>query len=451
MKVASCISAGLILQVPAKFDQRLLGRKFHTMQFINIKHPEQKITFPEAVVTGLGKGQGLFFPEQIEPLDDIQGLLEMDFVTRSTIVLQHLIGESMTTGTVQECVENAFNFPVKLAPLSKNVHALELFHGPSLAFKDFGARFMAQCLAEFNEGQRTTILTATSGDTGAAVALAFYNQPGIDVVVLYPKGKVTPLQEKLFCTLGGNIRTIAIEDDFDACQKLVKQSFDDPQLVKDVGLNSANSINVARLLAQVCYYFEAVANLPKGSKPVFSVPSGNFGNVTAGLLAFAIGLPMKRIIAATNRNDTVPRFLDSGNWDPRPTVATLTNAMDISLPNNFPRVLELEDRHGLPLQDLLTSFAISDAQTREAVRALDQQGYLADPHSALAWKALEDNLGENETGVFLCTAHPAKFRETIEDTLNRSITLPPALEAVSGKQVLSTEMPADFNRLREYL
>jgi threonine synthase len=270
-------------------------------------------------------------------------------------------------------------------------------------------------------------------------------------VILYPKGKVTPLQEKLFCTLGGNIRTVAIEDDFDACQKLVKQSFDDLQLVESLGLNSANSINVARLLAQVCYYFEAVAKLPRGTEPVFSVPSGNFGNVTAGLLAYSLGLPMKRMIAATNRNDTVPRFLDSGRWEPRPTVATLTNAMDISLPNNFPRVLEMEERHGLPLQELLTSFSISDAETREAVRALDEQGYLADPHTALAWKALNDKLGQDETGVFLCTAHPAKFKETIEDTLKRPLTLPPTLEQVADKKVLSSEMPADFALLREYL
>jgi len=421
------------------------------MQYINITHPQQKVTFPQAVVTGLGKGQGLFFPEHIAPLDDIQALLDMDFVSRSMIILQHLVGEAMTDDVLRACVKNAFNFPVKLAPVSENVHALELFHGPSLAFKDFGARFMAQCLAGFSSDQHTTILTATSGDTGAAVALAFYGQPGIDVVVLYPKGMVTPLQEKLFCTLGGNIRTIAIEGDFDACQQLVKQSFDDPQLVKAVGLNSANSINVARLLAQVCYYFEAVARLPRGTRPVFSVPSGNFGNVTAGLLAFALGLPMKRMIAATNRNDTVPRFLDSGKWEPRPTVATLTNAMDISLPNNFPRVLELEERHGLPLQDLLTSFAISDAETKDAVRDLDTQGYLADPHSALAWKALTDSLEEDETGVFLCTAHPAKFRETLEDALERPVALPEALERVSGKEVLSVGMRPDFGLLREFL
>jgi len=310
---------------------------------------------------------------------------------------------------------------------------------------------MEQCLARFSRDRHVTILTATSGDTGAAVAQAFYSQPGIDVVVLYPNGKVTPLQEKLFCTLGGNIRTIAIEDDFDACQRLVKQSFDDRQLVTTLGLNSANSINAARLLAQVCYYFEAVAKLPPGTAPVCSVPSGNFGNVTAGLLAHAIGLPFARMIAATNRNDTVPRYLNTGVWEPRPTVATLTNAMDISLPNNFPRVLELEQRHGLKMKGLLSSFAIDDAETLDAVRALDAMGYLADPHSALAWKALDVSLEDDETGVFLCTAHPAKFRETLETALDRPVPLPAGLERVADKQVLSTMMPADFGQLRSFL
>lgn len=421
------------------------------MQYINIKHPEQAMAFPQAVITGLGKGQGLFFPKKLEAFDDVTALLEMDFVERSVHILQYLVGDSMAPGVLRHCVERAFDFPLKLASVTERVFALELFHGPSLAFKDFGARFMAQCLASFNQNQRTTILTATSGDTGAAVALAFYGQPSIDVVVLYPDGKVTPLQEKLFCTLGGNIRTVAIEDDFDACQQMVKQSFDDQDLVQALGLNSANSINVARLLAQVCYYFEAVAQLPEDAQPVFSVPSGNFGNLTAGLLAHALGLPVKRMIAATNRNDTVPRFLASGEWEPRPTQATLTNAMDISLPNNFPRVLELEQRHGLPLKGLLSSFAISDGETVEAVRALDAMGYLADPHSALAWKALDDRLEDDEVGVFLCTAHPAKFRETIEDALNRPVELPEALERVSKKRVLSTKMTADYVSLRRFL
>ena len=421
------------------------------VQFINIAHPEQSVSFPQAVVTGLGKGQGLFFPDRVEPLKDIQVLLEMDFVRRSAIILQHLIGESMAADTLEGCVERAFNFPLTLKCVSSGVHALELFHGPSLAFKDFGARFMAQCLAAFNTGQHTTILTATSGDTGAAVAHAFYGQRTIDVVILYPKGKVTALQEKLFCTLGGNIRTVAIEDDFDACQKLVKQSFDDSQLVAALGLNSANSINVARLLAQVCYYFEAVARLPRGVEPVFSVPSGNFGNITAGLLARSMGLPAKRMIAATNRNDTVPRYLRSGKWEPRPTAVTLTNAMDISLPNNFPRVVALGERHGLQLQDLLTSFAIDDAATITAVRDLHNAGYLADPHSSLAWKALQDKLLDEETGVFLCTAHPAKFVETLTAALNKPIPLPAELARVSDQEVLSDVMPANYNMLRGFL
>ena len=421
------------------------------MRYINIAHPEQDVNFAEALVLGLGHKQGLFFPERLEPFAAIQDLLDMDFVQRSTAILEYLVEPAMPVDELQASVTAAFNFPLQLKQVSDHVYAMELFHGPSLAFKDFGARFMAECLARISVEKRVTILTATSGDTGAAVAQAFFGQPGIEVVVLYPQGMVTPLQEKMFCTLGGNIRTIAIEDDFDACQKLVKQSFDDLQLVESIGLNSANSINVARLLAQVCYYFEAVARLPRGTEPVFCVPSGNFGNVTAGLLAHALGLPVKRMIAATNRNDTVPRFLASGRWDPKPTVATLTNAMDISLPNNFPRVLDLGDRHGLPLQNLLQSVAISDDETLDAVRLLDSQGYLADPHSALAWKALSDELSVDETGVFMCTAHPAKFRETLEEALNRPVPLPDELLAVADKEVLSAVMPADFDLLRNFL
>jgi threonine synthase len=421
------------------------------MRYVNIKHPEQRVSFNEALVLGLGRDQGLFFPQELKPPAPIEELLAMDFIPRSSVILQSLIGDDMAPALLRECVARAFDFPLELRPVAAKVHALELFHGPSLAFKDFGARFMAQCLAQLDGNRQVTILTATSGDTGAAVAQAFYGLPGIDVVVLYPQGKVTELQEKLFCTLGGNIRTVAVEDDFDACQRLVKQSFDDGELVAELGLNSANSINVARLLAQVCYYFEAASRLAPDREAVYCVPSGNFGNVTAGLMACALGLPVKRMIAATNRNDTVPRFLSSGRWDPRPTVATLTNAMDISLPNNFPRVLELEKRHGLPLEQLLSSVAVSDAETLDAVRDLDAAGYLADPHSALAWKALVSNLAPTETGVFLCTAHPAKFQATLEAALHRPIPLPAALRAVADRQVLSESMPADYARLRAFL
>jgi threonine synthase len=421
------------------------------LQLINIKHPAEQVTFQQAVLSGLGRDQGLFFPRSFEALPDVDGLLQESFVPRSVAVLQHLTKGEVSEQSMQRMVSSAFDFPLETPLLSDGTRALELFHGPSLAFKDFGARFMARCLAEFHDGGTMTILTATSGDTGAAVAHAYYGQPGIEVVVLYPKGKISPLQEKLFCTLGGNVQTIAVEADFDTCQQLVKQSFDDETLKRELGLNSANSINIARLVAQVCYYFEAAAAVDDVRRMVLSVPSGNFGNITAGLIASAIGLPYKRVIAATNANDTVPRFLATGRWDPRPTLTTITNAMDISLPNNFPRVLELGERHGLPLEELLSSTSLDDDATREAMKKLHSRGYLADPHTALAWSALEGSLQSDEEGVFLCTAHPAKFLEVIEETLGIDLPLPSELEVVKDKEILSSTINGEFAALRREL
>ena len=406
------------------------------------------------MLRGLGRAQGLYFPQRLESLEDLPGLLERPFVDRSAAVLHHLVGDEIDAATVERMVASAFDFPVEAPALEGTegrVRALELFHGPSLAFKDFGARFMARCLAEFHDGGPMTILTATSGDTGAAVAHAYHGQPGIQVVILYPKGRISPLQEKLFCTLGDNVHTVAVDSDFDTCQQLVKQAFEDQELKDGLGLNSANSINIARLLAQVCYYFEGAAAARSIEDLVISVPSGNFGNVTAGLIARRIGLPYKRIIAATNVNDTVPRFLASGRWDPNPTVETITNAMDISLPNNFPRVLELGERHRLPLAELLSSFALDDDETREAMRALHRLGYLADPHSALAWAALERSLEVDEEGLFLCTAHPAKFLEVIEETLGIEVPLPSELAAVRDKAVLSSTIEGSFDALKREL
>jgi len=421
------------------------------LQLINIRHPDEQVSFKQAVLQGLGRGQGLFFPREFKVLSDVQGLLEESFVPRSVALLHHLIGDELSESTVQSIVSSAFDFPVEVPVLDDGTRALELFHGPSLAFKDFGARFMARCLGEFHDGGPMTILTATSGDTGAAVAHAYFNQPGIQVVILYPKGKISPLQEKLFCTLGGNVQTIAVNSDFDTCQRLVKQSFEDEQLRQELGLNSANSINIARLLAQVCYYFQAGAAVSDIGNMVLSVPSGNFGNLTAGLIARAIGLPYKRVIAATNANDTVPRFLASGRWDPNPTVTTITNAMDVSLPNNFPRVLELGQRHGLGLEALLSSASLDDDETRAAMRILYQHGYLADPHTALAWAALDRSLQQGEEGVFLGTAHPAKFLEVIEETLGIDVSLPAELEAVKNATVLSSTIPGDFAAFKREL
>lgn len=422
------------------------------MNLYNIKHPEEQVNFAQAVRQGLGKDQGLFFPENIPHLSNIDELLALPLVERSQKILGALIGAEIPQAQLAQMVRNAFTFPAPVAKVEDNIYALELFHGPTLAFKDFGGRFMAQALATVRGDGKITILTATSGDTGAAVAHAFYGLENIDVVILYPKGKISPLQEKLFCTLGGNIRTIAINADFDACQALVKQAFDDAELRQAIGLNSANSINISRLLAQVCYYFEAAAQLPKEQREnlVVSVPSGNFGNLTAGLIAKTLGLPIKRFIAATNANDTVPRYLHSGNWSPNATVATLSNAMDVSRPNNWPRVEELFKRNGWALNEL-HSAAISDAQTEDTLRAINQLGYLCEPHGAVAYEVLKQDLQEGETGLFLCTAHPAKFKESVERILDLTLPLPEALDKHNKLPLLSDEMENDFAQLRAYL
>ena len=422
------------------------------MNLYNIKHPEEQVNFAQAVRQGLGKDQGLFFPENIPHLSNIDELLALPLVERSQKILGALIGEEIPQAQLAQMVRNAFTFPAPVAKVEEHIYALELFHGPTLAFKDFGGRFMAQALATVRGDGKITILTATSGDTGAAVAHAFYGLENIEVVILYPKGKISPLQEKLFCTLGGNIRTIAINADFDACQALVKQAFDDAELRQAIGLNSANSINISRLLAQVCYYFEAAAQLPKEQREnlVVSVPSGNFGNLTAGLIAKTLGLPIKRFIAATNANDTVPRYLHSGNWSPNATVATLSNAMDVSRPNNWPRVEELFKRNGWALNEL-HSAAISDAQTEGTLRAMHQLGYLCEPHGAVAYEVLKQDLQPGETGLFLCTAHPAKFKESVERILDLTLPLPEALDKHNKLPLLSDEMENDFAQLRAYL
>lgn len=422
------------------------------MNLYNIIDNSEQVSFQKAVKQGLGRGQGLFFPETILPLENIDALLEMNLVDRSTQILSHLIGDELSLQAVHEIVSKAFTFPAPVVKVTESINALELFHGPTLAFKDFGGRFMAQCLAQFKDAGKITILTATSGDTGAAVAHAFFGMENINVVILYPKGKISPLQEKLFCTLGGNITTVAIEGDFDDCQAMVKQAFDDQELKQAIGLNSANSINISRLVAQICYYFEAYAQLTAEQREqlVVSVPSGNFGDLTAGLLAKALGLPIKRFIAATNENDTVPRYLQEGTWAPKKTVATLSNAMDVSAPNNWPRIEELFKVKGWSLSELGYG-KLSDVETKQALVELDQLGYLCEPHGAIAYRELTKQLKQGETGLFLCTAHPAKFKESVEDILGRDIFIPEALASRADLALLSKEFPVDFTKVRELL
>ncbi|WP_318423356.1 threonine synthase [Photobacterium leiognathi] len=423
------------------------------MKLYNLKEHAEQVSFGQAVRQGLGRNQGLFFPSELPQLGDIDALLDMDFVARSSKILSAFIGDELGAETVSQMVDSAFQFPAPINKVKDGVYALELFHGPTLAFKDFGGRFMAQSLAAVTDNDgRITILTATSGDTGAAVAHAFYGMDNIKVVILYPKGKISPLQEKMFCTLGKNITTVAVNGTFDDCQALVKQAFDDAELRQEVGLNSANSINISRLMAQICYYFEAVAQLPKAERKevVISVPSGNFGNLTAGLLAKSLGLPVKRFIAATNVNDTVPRYLQTGDWSPKVTVPTISNAMDVSQPNNWPRIEELCQLKGWGLNELGYG-AVTDEQTAETLKQMDAEGYLCEPHGAIAYRILNEQLNEGETGLFLCTAHPAKFKEVVDEILETDIPLPGPLAKHNAMELLSLERDNDFEAVKAVL
>ncbi|MFY8273509.1 threonine synthase [Pseudoalteromonas sp. SSDWG2] len=420
------------------------------MQLYNLKDHEQQVSFVEAVKTGLGRNQGVFFPTHLAPLEDVDALLDLDFVTRSAKVLRHLLGDELSDETIAGMVEGAFTFPAPLVKVADNMHCLELFHGPTLAFKDFGGRFMAQCLAQFSQGEKVTILTATSGDTGAAVAHAFYGKENIDVVILYPEGKISLAQQKLFTTLGGNVHCYSVTGSFDDCQAMVKEAFLDDELKTRLGLNSANSINISRLLAQVCYYFEAVAQLPKAqrSKAHISVPSGNFGNVCAAMIAAVIGLPIQKLSATTNQNDTVPRFLASKQWQPNDTLESLSNAMDVSRPNNWPRVQTMLDNGDFSYGDFF-SHAVDEQTTQSAMKELNEMGYLAEPHTAIAYEGLKADLADDHQGIFLATAHPAKFKESVDSILDMDLPMPQALAEALAKQCLAQPMSADYTQLRE--
>ncbi|MGB3725396.1 MAG: threonine synthase [Glaciecola sp.] len=422
------------------------------MELVNLKDSSDTASFCKAVAKGLGKHQGLYFPESIAPMENIDALLEMPLAERSIEIISHLIGDELPKTTIADFINNAFTFEAPLAHVADNIFSLELFHGPTLAFKDFGGRFMAQCLAHISDGKPVTILTATSGDTGAAVAHAFHGIDNINVVILFPKGKISPLQEKLFTTLGGNIHTVAIDADFDACQQLVKTAFDDVEVREGLHLNSANSINISRLMAQICYYFEAVSQLPKEkqSQAVFSVPSGNFGNLTAGIIAKLLGLPIKRFIAATNSNDTVPRYLQTGKWEPNATVATISNAMDVSQPNNWPRIEAMVEK-GWFDANLLQGEGVDEEYTQAAMRKLASLGYVSEPHAAIGYRCLAKNISDDEVGIFLGTAHPAKFRETVENVLGQPISLPEALVEVSSKESLDIDLANDYDALKAHM
>ncbi|MDM8324656.1 threonine synthase [Bacteroides gallinaceum] len=430
------------------------------MRYYSTNKQAPDATLEEAVVKGLASDKGLFMPYEIKtlPLSFYEEIDRMSFQEMAYRVADAFFGEDVPAGVLKQIVYDTLSFDVPAVQVKDNIYSLELFHGPTLAFKDVGARFMARLLGYFirKEGKKqVNVLVATSGDTGSAVANGFLGVEGIHVYVLYPKGKVSEIQEKQFTTLGQNITALEVDGTFDDCQALVKNAFMDKGLNGHMLLTSANSINVARFLPQAFYYFYAYAQLKRQGKSenlVVCVPSGNFGNITAGLFGKRMGLPVKRFIAANNRNDIFYQYLKTGEYNPRPSVATIANAMDVGDPSNFARIIDLyKGSHEAICADI-SGAAYTDEQIRETVkRAYEETGYLLDPHGACGYRALEEGLKPGETGIFLETAHPAKFLQTVESIIGREVAIPEKLQAFMRGTKQSMLMSRDFASFKDYL
>ena len=430
------------------------------MKYYSTNKQAPVASLEEAVVKGLAGDKGLYMPEYIDSLDEevIANMKNQSFHEIACTVAQMFFGEDIEPEVLDGIVKDTLSFETPVVPVKDNIYSLELFHGPTLAFKDVGGRFMARLLGYFikKEGlKQVNVLVATSGDTGSAVANGFLGVPGIHVYVLYPKGKVSPIQECQFTTLGQNITALEIDGTFDDCQALVKNAFMDEELKAHMQLTSANSINVARFLPQAFYYFYAYAQMKKQGKAdnlVICVPSGNFGNITAGLFGKRMGLPVKRFIAANNRNDIFYQYLKTGVYTPRPSVATIANAMDVGDPSNFARILDLYGGSHEAISGEISGETYTDEQIRETVqKAYEETGYLLDPHGACGYRALAEGLKPGETGVFLETAHPAKFLQTVEAIIGTKVNIPEKLQAFMRGTKQSVPMPKDFASFKAYL
>lgn len=434
------------------------------MKLYSTNDKNNVVDLKSAVINAFPKDKGLYMPSQIRklPLSFIDNIEQYSFVDIAFIVSQNLIGNFIPEEDIYRIVSKAIDFPAPVVKHNDHISTLELFHGPSMAFKDFGARFMAELFSYFlqADNRETTILVATSGDTGGAVAAGFHNVPGINVIILYPKGKVSELQEKQLTTWSDNIRAIEVDGVFDDCQALVKEAFLDRSLEDRYSFSSANSINIARLIPQSFYYFEAykqVKHLDK--KIVFSVPSGNFGNLTAGLLAYKMGLPVLDFLAATNINDTVPRYLSYGQYQAKPSVATISNAMDVGAPSNFVRMLELFGNDSSTwnmMKNLIIGYSYDDTQTKAAmIQIKKEHQYIADPHGAVAYLACKEYLSNNPSTnshcIYLETAHPGKFSEVVKTTLNEQISLPEKLKVFMSKTKNAYTCNKDYNSFKELL
>lgn len=430
------------------------------MKYYSTSLQAPEATLEEAVVKGLAADKGLFMPRSIKPLPPsfYEEIVTLSFQEMAYRVADAFFGEDVPADTLRQIVYDTLSFDVPLVSVSPGIYSLELFHGPTLAFKDVGGRFMARLLGYFirKEGkQQVNVLVATSGDTGSAVANGFLGVEGIHVYVLYPKGKVSEIQEKQFTTLGQNITALEVDGTFDDCQALVKSAFMDAELNAHMQLTSANSINVARFLPQAFYYFYAYAQLQRlqpGVKPVVCVPSGNFGNITAGLFGKRMGLPVGRFIAANNRNDIFYQYLQTGEYNPRPSVATIANAMDVGNPSNFARVLDLYGHSHAAIAAEVSGASYTDEQIAETMRATWQaHHYLLDPHGACGYRALAEGLRPDEVGIFLETAHPAKFKDTVEQIIGSEVQVPEKLQAFMRGTKQSLPMSKEFAQFKAYL
>ncbi len=430
------------------------------MKFYSTNKKSAPVSLPYAVLKGLADDGGLYMPERIPVLDDrfFSHLSQKSLHEISLTVASAFLENDVPSDILDELIKETMNFDIPLVQIEENIFVLELFHGPTMAFKDVGARFMSRLMAwlQRDNPRRLKVVVATSGDTGSAVAAGFFNVPGIDVYVLFPKGKVSPLQQKQITTWGGNIQAIEIDGTFDDCQKLAKEVLGDRELNDAFLITSANSINIARLIPQSFYYFWAAAQLPERNKPlVFSVPSGNFGNLTAGLLAGVMGLKTERYIAATNVNDVVPIYCKTGEYSPKPSVQTISNAMDVGNPSNYARMMDIfGDSHPEFCQSIY-SISFSDDETRNAVQSvLSEKNYLMDPHGAVAYLGSKEYLKNVNPGaniVFLETAHPAKFPETLRIVMDKDNTLPEQLRLVNEKEEKFTSLSNDFSKLKRFL
>ena len=429
------------------------------MRYFSTNNNSPKVDFKEATIKGQAPDKGLYFPEVIPVLD--KGFIsEIEQYSKEEIafkVIQPYIGKLIPRTNLEHIVAETVNFDFPLVKVEEDIFSLELFHGPTLAFKDVGARFMSRCLGYFvkDNKQKVTVLVATSGDTGGAVANGFYNVEGVDVVILYPSGKVSSVQELQLTTLGKNIKALEIDGTFDDCQQMVKQAFADVDLNKKLFLTSANSINIARWLPQQFYYFFAYQQWDnKHNPPVISVPSGNFGNICAGLLAHRSGLPVSHFIAACNDNDVVTEYLKTGNYVPKASVATISNAMDVGSPSNFVRILELFHKEFQSLKNVMSSYSFSDEETKDILKEVYlKDNYLLDPHGAVGYGALKKYLEEhlNIKGIFLETAHPVKFYDVVEPVINEKVPMPVLINDLLLLKKQSIKLKANYEQLKYYL